>query len=238
MTKLQIITLKNFPVLQQLQLEEALLRADDRNFCLINQGSPKSIVLGISGNPVSLVHPDAWRQEKIPLIKRFSGGGTVIVDEHTLFVSFICEGKFINAPLFPEPILRWSTEFYQKAWRIPDFTFRENDYVIKDRKCGGNAQYIRKNRFVHHTTFLWDFQKKHMDFLLYPKKTPKYREGRGHADFLCRLRPLFPNIEDLAARIIEELRLRYIVESCSLEEISPVLQKEHRKSTSLLPCPQ
>ena len=39
------------PVLQQLQLEEALLRADEENWCLVNCGSEPSIVMGVSANP-------------------------------------------------------------------------------------------------------------------------------------------------------------------------------------------
>ncbi len=35
--------------------EEALMRADERNWCVINNGSPKAIVMGISGKPDQLI---------------------------------------------------------------------------------------------------------------------------------------------------------------------------------------
>jgi lipoate-protein ligase A len=35
-------------------------------------------------------------KDSIPVIKRFSGGGTVIVDENTLFVTFVCDDEFLN----------------------------------------------------------------------------------------------------------------------------------------------
>jgi len=42
---------------------------------------------------------------------------------------------------------------------------RENDYVLGPRKMGGNAQSIIKNRWVHHTSFLWDFDVLKMRYL-------------------------------------------------------------------------
>ena len=42
---------RSHPILEQLQLEEALFRADQRNWCLLNSGSPPAIVMGISGLP-------------------------------------------------------------------------------------------------------------------------------------------------------------------------------------------
>lgn len=47
---IQLLRLWQFPILRQLQLEEALLRVDDRNWCIINDGAATpAIVMGISG---------------------------------------------------------------------------------------------------------------------------------------------------------------------------------------------
>ena len=62
---MHLLRLRGFPILEQLQLEERLLRTTQRNWCLINQGtSPPAIVMGISGYvlfpfPKSHRHP-AW----------------------------------------------------------------------------------------------------------------------------------------------------------------------------------
>ncbi len=50
-----LLQLQNMPILEQLRLEEALLRADDRNWILINRGSPPAIVMGISGKPINCI---------------------------------------------------------------------------------------------------------------------------------------------------------------------------------------
>lgn len=58
--------------------------------CIISEG-PKSphIVMGISGVPSELLNLDLVRRDKIPVIRRYSGGGTVVCESSTLFVSFI-----------------------------------------------------------------------------------------------------------------------------------------------------
>ncbi|MCB1107950.1 MAG: lipoate--protein ligase family protein [Chlamydiia bacterium] len=232
--KIHLLQLQNVPIHEQLQIEEALLRLTEENWCIINDGSTPSIVMGISGKPEELINFSKMKKDPIPLIKRYSGGGTVSVDQNTLFVSFIFQKNAHTFPCFPEPILRWSEQFYQKALQIPGFHLKENDYVIGNLKCGGNAQYIQKHRFVHHTTFLWDFESKMMDLLLHPKKTPHYRDGRSHDQFLCRLKTFLPSKEEFISRLIKAISETYIVEKRPLNPLIPLLKKPHRKGTEKL----
>lgn len=85
--------------------------------------------------------------------------------------------------------MRWSEAFFQPAFRSVDanFALRENDFVFGPHKFGGNAQAISKGRFVHHTSFLWDYDPANMSLLQNPKKQPEYRAKRDHTDFLCKL---------------------------------------------------
>lgn len=80
---------------EQLWLEEALLRHDTRNWCVLKDGEPAgatahpTIVLGIGGKAAKLVELERVTQDQVPLVRRFSGGGTVVVDHDSLFVTFI-----------------------------------------------------------------------------------------------------------------------------------------------------
>jgi len=168
--------------------------------------------MGISGVPEELIHLPT----QLPIIKRFSGGGTVVVDPNTLFVSFVCN----QVSPYPEPLMKWSSKFF------PHIELRQNDFVIGDRKCGGNAQYIRKNRFVHHISFLWDYDPNLMATLKMPTRTPAYREGRAHADFLTRLKEHF-NTPDM---FLEPLLNRF--EISELPE--NILLRPHRRATKVL----
>src|ERR1700733_5846263 len=226
---MNILHLQNTPIYDQLLLEEQLLREDDRNFCLINTGSTLAIVMGISGKADTLVYLDQL-PESIPILKRFSGGGTVIVDENTVFVTFICNKTDHAFPAYPEPILRWAESILAPA--IEGLKLRENDFVIGEKKCGGNALYIKKDRWLVHTSFLWDYDPARMSLLKHPAKTPKYREGRSHEEFVCRLSEYLEDrgiwIEDLKKSLTDQLGAKEI----SVEELS--IQKLSHHGTSIV----
>ena len=209
MTLLHFIELENVPIQKQLDLEEKLLREETQNFCVVNRNPGRAIIMGISGKNESLLHLDLVKRDSIPVIRRFSGGGTVILDESSLMISFIFAKKEIDVTPFPEPILRWSAELYADAWKIPGFSLKENDYVIDDKKCGGNAQYIKKDRWLHHTSFLWDYKNENMQYLKLPEKRPKYREDRSHDDFLCRLKNYHSSQIDLICSLKEFLSKKF-----------------------------
>ena len=225
--------LKQFPIFEQLKLEEALLRGDKRNWCIVNQGSPVSIVMGISGKKEELVDLARTSRDGIPIIKRFSGGGTVIVDESTLFVTFICEKNLHPFSPFPEPIMKWTEQIYREAFPHDEFALRENDFVIGEKKVGGNAQYIKKDRWLHHTSFLWDYSEERMSYLLHPKKTPPYREGRSHNDFLCRLSDYFSDPHPLIEKIKSALGKTYPLTESTLEEALTACSDSSRQSTCI-----
>ncbi|KKN50693.1 hypothetical protein LCGC14_0630020, partial [marine sediment metagenome] len=108
---------------------------------------------------------------------------------NTIFVTFIFSKKSLDITFFPEPILRWAENFYKKVFEIENFKLIENDFVIDDKKIAGNAMYIKKDRFLLHTSFLMDFDDKKMKkYLKVPKIAPKYRKNRSHENFLSPLK--------------------------------------------------
>lgn len=233
---LTLLKLKNTSIFQQLQLEEALLRADNRNWCILNQGSPPSIVMGISGQPEQLIDNEKQQESPLPLIRRFSGGGTVVVDQHTWFVTFICNTSSTQVNCCPQKVLHWTGNMYRSVFP-KGFHLKENDYAIGDRKFGGNAQYFRKERWLHHSSLLWDYSPTLMNYLLLPKKRPVYREQRSHADFLCRLRDCEDNIEHFShfeERLKISLEKQFTIEAIECEEAEKTLHLPHRKATILV----
>ena len=225
-----ILQLQGLSILEQLQLEEQLLREDERNFCILNHGSPPSIVMGISGRPQELIDTQRAFDLGVPVIKRFSGGGTVVVDEDTLFVTFLCNKKDFSFPAYPEKILQWSEGIYQKALLIPGFSLKENDFTIGSFKCGGNAQYIKKDRWLQHTSFLWNYCPCKMSSLLFPKKTPSYRKGRSHQEFLCTLNQFLPSKESFFQLIRTHLENQYQILDLSLEDFACTPLKSRRQT--------
>ncbi len=184
---IDLITLKHTPIEKQLEMEKTLLDNESQSLILINIGPPKAIVMGSSQKEEEVIHLDKALQ--IPIIRRFSAGGCVILDQDTIMVTFIMNKKDVGFDLNPLSIMKWTEKFYQKYLPIPNFSLKDNDYAIDDKKVGGNAQYIKKDRFLHHTSFLWDYNKDHMDLLKHPPKEPAYRKNRSHHEFLTTLKP-------------------------------------------------
>ncbi len=222
---IHFIKLPHGNVLDNLHLEEALLRADERQFCLVAHGVQPAIVLGISGKVEECVDRFKAKDLGLPLIRRFSGGGTVVVDQGTTFFTLIGSGIRL-----PRELMAF-TENLLKPLFPPFFALKENDYVFHDKKVGGNAQYLGKNRFLHHTSFLFDYSKERMACLKHPPKEPDYRQGREHEEFITTLLPHFPKREMFDEKLEEALKVFFEVRHLSYEEVKDVVKRPHRRGT-------
>lgn len=230
MKTLHLVRLKGISILKQLQYEEALVRADRRNWCLFNEGSSDAIVMGISGIPEELIDHHYC---SVPVIRRFSGGGTVVVDSNTCFVTMICNHRDVRIQPFPQHILKWNGDLYRNHFKN-GYEVKENDYVLHGQKIGGNAQYITKDKWLHHTSLLWDFDTEKMKMLKLPPKMPDYRQGRPHSDFLCRIKPFLPNKKDLFEKILMSLSPHFEIVEVKQQELDACLQVPHRKATQMV----
>ena len=253
-----LLRLRNVPIIQALRLEEALFRVDKaRSWLITNEWDPQggvstltgemepasaaiAVVLGISGKPAELVHLDRAEAAGVPLCKRFTGGGTVIVDTSTIFVTFIAaEGALPHVKPYPEPVLKWTSDVYADALGrcgVDGFATHANDYCIDDRKFGGNAQSISGGRWLHHTSILWDYDPARMALLQMPAKRPEYRADRAHDSFLRSLSAA--GLRDRSALI--EASVGATSEHFDLDEVSIVETREasatpHRKVTVEVP---
>ncbi|XP_006850833.2 uncharacterized protein LOC18440632 [Amborella trichopoda] len=234
---MNLLKLRGKPILEQLQLEERLLRTSSDNWCIINDGTnTPTIVMGISGKPSQLIEIEPVIRDRIHVIRRFSGGGTVIVDKGTVFVTFICDKDAIpGLQPYPHPIMSWTGQLYSTVFQgIPDFQLRENDYAFGNRKFGGNAQSITKGRWIHHTSFLWEYDIKNMEYLKLPVKAPKYRSERHHGEFLCQLKD-FPILRsDFIEKAVSSIGSYFSVEPVELKEILASSDAVYPHTTKLL----
>lgn len=85
--------------------------------------------------------------------------------------------------------MSWTGNFYSEVLSETsvDFKLVENDYCHGHHKFAGNAQAVSRDRFIHHTSFLWRYNSENMKTLQLPDKRPDYREDRSHDDFLCTM---------------------------------------------------
>lgn len=230
---LNVLFLEQTPVIEQLKIEEALLRLDTGNWCVLNAGSPPAIVMGISSKPELHLDLKRLQENPIPLIRRYSGGGTVLVEETTLLVSWIFNYASISYAPYPKEVMKWTEPLVQLLFSPIPIKLNENDYVVENKKCGGNAQYFIKNRFVHHSSFVWDYSKERMKHLLLPPKMPDYRMKRAHSDFLYTLKKDFPCFSTLSSQVIARISKLYPCQYHNLRDVAELQKQPHRSSTHL-----
>lgn len=228
---LHVVSLESIPIWQQLQWEEALLRVDQRNWCLLNRGSAPAIVMGISGDPQQLICSHSFHLSPLPLIRRFSGGGTVVVDDSTLFITFICQSDALPFPSFPTPLMEWTATLYDPLFSPGTFALLEHDYTLNGRKWGGNAQSIVRGRWLHHSSLLWDYSPHRMSLLRLPPRMPTYRAGRPHADFLCRLQEHWPNPAEFQKALLHQVERWFECVEDTSRTLSAIASLPHRKAT-------
>ena len=159
------------------------------------------VVVGYANRIANEVNVAACEKQGIPILRRCSGGGTVlqgpgclnytlvlrITDSNSLrnistANQFIMErNRAAIESLFPKSAIR-NSKF---EISIGGFT----DLTIGGRKFSGNSQRRRKNFLLFHGTFLLDFNLSLIsDFLQMPSKQPDYRQGRNHGEFLVNLK--------------------------------------------------
>lgn len=148
-----------------------------------------------------------------------------------------------GTPQYPRELMRWSTEFYAPVLDsivLPEargtFGLQEHDYCLGDKKFGGNAQTISRDRWVHHTSFLWDFHPKNMELLRLPEKRPDYRRDRPHGDFLTKLRshtPAGSAPAELHEAVLHRLRRMFDVASVDAEEAWEIARASKERQSNV-----
>ncbi|XP_019057286.1 PREDICTED: uncharacterized protein LOC104825807 [Tarenaya hassleriana] len=255
---MNLVRFRGIPILQQLHLEEKLLRTFSGNWCIINDGTnAPAIVMGMSGKPYELLELGSVIRDQIPVIKRFTGGGTVIVDKDTVFVSLICNKDDVpGVQPYPRSLLYLPTVLHKVArticelvrrflvsgfflvppWKIfisSFVVFASPDYVFGDHKFGGNAQSITRNRWIHHTSFLWDYSVENMAYLKLPSKAPQYRLERDHTDFVCRMKDYMQR-SVFIEKTMKAVETHFTLKQVNLEEMGSHAKGEYLETTRLL----
>ena len=120
--QLSFVRLRRMPIFRQLQIEEALFRAGTGNWCFINEGTEPSVVMGLSGSVDEVLSNCPF-----PIIRRFSGGGTVLVDEETVFFSLLLNSADLPCPSTPHDVMEWSLKLLRPAFSSVALRQEEQD---------------------------------------------------------------------------------------------------------------
>ena len=150
-------------------------------------------------------------KDRIEIIRRSSGGGTVLQGPGCLNYSFILSYE-------KNPLLRNIRKSYSFILGRICESFKKldvevsfepiSDMALGGRKFSGNAQRRRRKYLLHHGTILYDFDIEKIEkYLAIPKKEPRYRKGRSHKAFLTNVDISAPDIKEAITSIFKETAL-------------------------------
>jgi lipoate-protein ligase A len=144
------------------------------------------VVLGSACILREEVHEDNCRHDGVEILRRSSGGGTVLWGPGCLLYSLVL--RYDRHPLLED--LRGSYRFIlERILAALDLPGAEqagiSDLALGGRKFSGNAQQRKRHHLLHHGTLLYGFD---LDlagrYLKLPPRRPEYRRDRDHRDFI------------------------------------------------------
>ena len=113
-----------------------------------------AVVIGKNQNPWRECAVEWIEREGMALIRRISGGGTVVHDAGNLNFAFIT-GRDIrqvnNYRPFLQPLIAFLRTLGLEARQN-----EHNDIVVGDKKISGNAQFTSRGRMISHGTLLFN----------------------------------------------------------------------------------
>jgi len=162
------------------------------------------VVLGHSRPAHDDVDVQQCRRDGIPILRRQSGGGTVLQGPGCLNYSLVLRMDRSKAFSTITGTTRAVLERHAAAL-IPFLNGRvsmegNSDLALGGKKFSGNAQRRLTTCVLFHGTMLLDFDLPSLDrYLREPRQQPAYRRGRRHRDFVMNI-PLTPAlVRDLLA---------------------------------------
>ncbi len=174
-------------------IDDDVLKRCDQDLA-VQQWVPQSlmVVLGSSNRAEIEVHEDSCERMNVPVLKRYGGGGTVVLYPGCLVISVgAWVGRWFENALYFRLLNQAVIDALSCRWPLlQDLGQRgHSDIVWREQKVGGTSLFRSRNYLLYQASLLI-----HADFdlidqvLAHPSKEPDYRQGRRHREFLTDLR--------------------------------------------------
>lgn len=206
---MKIVLNENTNAFFNLAAEEYMLKNFKDDVFMLWRGKD-SVLIGKNQNALKEIHFGFVTENKIDVVRRISGGGTVFCDLGNTNFSFITtqsETKGTSFKQFVQPIL----EVLNKLGAPAEFSGR-NDLTIDGKKISGNAQYRDRNRVLHHGTLLFTSDIGNLTRAINPSQV-KYK-GTSVESVRSRVTNISSYIDD---KSIDIMKFRSIINAHILE---------------------
>jgi lipoate-protein ligase A len=187
------------------QLLDAAERGNSGEVLRVWESPEPFVVVGYGQTIATEVNVAACAAKKIPVLRRCSGGGTVVQGPGCLSYALVLEiaanAELKNITAANRFIMERNREAVEGEVRIQNPESRieicghtdlalntQHSTLNTSQKFSGNAQRRRRHFLLFHGTFLLDFDLALVNELLpLPSRQPDYRASRAHEKFLMNL---------------------------------------------------
>ena len=152
---------------------------------LVWESDHPAVILPRNRSAEAWANLDACAARNIPVLRRDSGGGAVVLGPGCLCVALIL--SLDARPELADVTGSYATLLHAiaDALAIPHVSTRYTDLALGNRKFAGHAQRRLRRTLLHHGTMLYGFDLGLIDALLpEPPRRPAWRGSRRHREFL------------------------------------------------------
>ncbi len=194
---------------ENLALDEALLLAaeegDGGELLRLWELPSLAVIVGSGGSVEIDVNSANCEEDRVPVLRRASGGGTVLLGPGCLCFSLVIACARLPGLNEIPASNRYVLGHILRALRpiVPDAVVEgTSDLAVLGRKFSGNAQQRKRRHFLHHGTLLCGTDLGLVPrYLNPPERQPEYRKDRPHAEFVMNLPA---TVTDVKRLLIEE----------------------------------
>jgi len=164
------------------------------------------VVLGYSNRTRSEVNLDSCKMLGVPVLRRCSGGGTVLQGPGCLNYALILKihgdsplSDIAEANAF---IMNRNRNALNSLLGGKALIQGHTDLTLQGVKFSGNSQRRKRNFLLFHGSFLLNLDLALVEQVLQmPAKQPQYRRRRAHKDFLTNLNLPADNVKEALKRV-------------------------------------
>jgi len=169
------------------------------------------IILGASNRADEALFLDNVRQDALTVMKRPSGGQTVMLTPNNLVIAAVFSDQQVMKPKDVFSMLNKLIISGIEEAGMADLSQRGiSDIAIAGKKILGSSIYKNKDKLLYHAVLnLGEPASTFERYLRHPTREPDYRKGRNHAEFVTSLREKgysqsYTHIEDILTHTFEK----------------------------------